>query len=674
MREIDGLRFDQVSSEWWAPVNDWLGLRLADLVASFPELTLSEEAEAWLDGLQKRWVATVDAVNHGGTGWWEVGTGSGEMPAPLRPRAREMGGRVLVPIDAGSAKALSAKSSLTLSPRAQRCTEALEEGETPPGAVLVAERNGAEGLLRLETFWDSAAEDDFASIPGVDGDLTTVADPWILPRLEELLAEHGVVITEAAEEMLQATRGERESSSELVARSAATKAEAMSEVRLGDRLEPFQWAAVRYALSVRRTFLADEQGLGKTVEALAAIEAASAYPAAIVCPASLKLNWEREAGKWLPHRESRVLAGRSAPVPAGEIVILSYEMVEHHRETLARLGLRALALDESHYVKNPNARRTRAVRKLADAVDPDGLRLALSGTPVLNHAGELVSQLRILDQLGSFGSGAEFKRRFAQGDRSLERLHWHLRGHCFMRRLKRDVLPQLPAKRRVIVPVPLSNGSSYRLAERDFVAWLGSQPGDLAELEAKEARALRAQQLAQLSSLQRLAAEGKLAAAVEWIRDFLASGEPLVVFARHVAVQEALLERFPDALHLIGRDTAELREESVGRFQQEDGPQLIICSIGVAGQGVTLTRASNVCFVELEWTPALHDQAEDRVHRIGQERDAVTAWYLIAAGTVDEVVAATIDDKRLHVSAVTEGRATAGESLVDEVLGRLRQT
>jgi SNF2 family DNA or RNA helicase len=241
-----------------------------------------------------------------------------------------------------------------------------------------------------------------------------------------------------------------------------------------------------------------------------------------------------------------------------------------------------------------------------------------------------------------------------------------------VRRLKRDVLPQLPAKRRVIVPVPLTNESSYRLAERDFVAWLGSQPDDPGELDAKEGRALRARRLTQLNSLQRLAAEAKLAAAAEWIRDFLASGEPLVVFARHVAVQEALLERFPDALHLMGRDTVEQREESVRRFQEEDGPQLIVCAIGVAGQGVTLTRASNVCFLELEWTPALHDQAEDRVHRIGQERDAVTAWYLIAAGTVDEALAAAIDRKRSHVSAVTEGRAVDGDGLVDEVLRQFR--
>src|SRR6202042_1763644 len=106
--------------------------------------------------------------------------------------------------------------------------------------------------------------------------------------------------------------------------------------------------------------------------------------------------------------------------------------------------------------------------------------------------------------------------------------------------------------RQVVVPVALTNDSEYRLAERDVIAWLRSQPLDLSELNAKIAATLRAQRLAQLGTLQRLAARGKLAAALAWIEDFLASGEPLVVFARHVEVQRAVIDRFPDALDLLG--------------------------------------------------------------------------------------------------------------------------
>jgi SNF2 family DNA or RNA helicase len=365
-----------------------------------------------------------------------------------------------------------------------------------------------------------------------------------------------------------------------------------------------------------------------------------------------------------------IIQGRAPVPPTAEITILNYEVVAAHRETLARLHPRALVVDESHLCKNPQAKRTQAVRRLAEAVAPDGLRLALTGTPVLNHAEELISQLRVIGRLEDFGSGARFARQF-RGQLSEERLHWHLRRRCFVRRLKSEVLPQLPAKRQVVVPVALTNTREYRLAEADVIAWLREQPLDLRELNARIAATLRAERLAQLGTLQRLAARGKLHAALAWIHDFLASGEPLVVFARHIEVQEAVLERFPDALHLLGRDAIADRDASVSAFQDPDGPPLIVCATRVAAQGITLTRASNVAFLELEWTPAMHDQAEDRCHRIGQ-RDAVTAWYLLAADTIDETMARLIERKRGLVAAVTDGRTFEGDGLVDGVVRELR--
>jgi SWI/SNF-related matrix-associated actin-dependent regulator of chromatin subfamily A-like protein 1 len=290
---------------------------------------------------------------------------------------------------------------------------------------------------------------------------------------------------------------------------------------------------------------------------------------------------------------------------------------------------------------------------------------------VMNHPDELIPQLRVLGRLEEFGSGARFSRRF-QGVGAEERIHWHLRRSCFVRRLKSEVLPQLPAKEQVVVPVALDNEREYRLAEADVIAWLREQPLDLRELNARIAATLRAERLAQLTTLQRLAARGKLNAALTWIHDFLASGEPLVVFARHVDVQRAVLERFPDAAHLLGADALAERDEAVHAFQRPDGPQLIVCATRVAAQGITLTRASNVAFLELEWTPAMHDQAEDRTHRIGQ-RDAVTAWYLLAADSIDETMAELIESKRSHISAVTDGRRIDGESLVEGVIRELRE-
>jgi SNF2 family DNA or RNA helicase len=143
------------------------------------------------------------------------------------------------------------------------------------------------------------------------------------------------------------------------------------------------------------------------------------------------------------------------------------------------------------------------------------------------------------------------------------------------------------------------------------------------------------------------------------------------VFAEHVAIQRTVLERFPAAVHILGADTTRDRQRAVDAFQSADGPRLIVCSMKAASQGLTLTRASNVAFLELDWTPARHDQAEDRLHRIGQE-DAVTAYYLLAPGTIDETMAEVLQRKRSLIGAVTDGRVQDEGRLVEAVVRELR--
>ena len=673
VRGIPHRRFDWDAREWWAPVDDWVALHVAHLLRLFPELTVGEHAAAWLDAIEKRWLGHVRTARYDGRGWWLLETVAGSVPEELRAGSVEREDEtLLVPLTQANAHVLREQESARLDAAAERCVSALELGDDPPPAQLVA-THGVDGArLRLEVLWDPDIGAAFAELPGAEGERTLPVDPWLCEALDAFLALHGVFVTPAAAPVLERLRAEAAEASTAIRASRATAAEPLADVAavLGGTLEPFQWAAVHYALHARRAFLADEQGLGKTVEALATLEADGAFPAIVVCPASLKLNWERETQRWLPHRSVAVVGGRMAAPPRADVTIVNYEIVASHRDALARRGPRALVVDESHYVKNPQAKRTRAVRRLAEGMPRDALRLALTGTPVLNHAEELISQLRVLGRLEDFGSGARFKAQF-RGPLTEERLHWHLRRSCFVRRRKAEVLPQLPEKRQVVVPVALDNQREYRLAEDDVIAWLREQPLDLSELNAKIAATLRAERLAQLGTLQRLAARGKLHAALTWIHDFLASGEPLVVFARHVEVQEAVMERFPQAAHLLGRDPLPAREATVRGFQEDDGPQLIVCATRVAAQGITLTRASNVAFLELEWTPAMHDQAEDRCHRIGQ-RDAVTAWYLLAAGTIDETMSRLIARKRGLVSAVTDGRRLDGDGLVEAVVRELR--
>lgn len=671
-RSIPHRRFDWDTREWSAPASDWAALKVREILERCPELDADDDVHGWLAGVRRRWIGTVSTARHDGRGWLVLTGLAGPLPDPVAAAALERDGRVLAPLTREIAAALRAQPSARLDPGAERCVTAIEHGEAPPPAQL-AWRRGVEGAeLRLEVGFDPEVGAAFERLASSGGTRAVALDPWVLEELDPFLERHGVAVTAEALEALQALRAESRAAADAIARSRATSAEPLEPVAavLGGELAPFQWAGVRYALDARHTFIADEQGLGKTVEALATLEADGAFPAIVVCPAAMKLTWERETSRWLPHRSVAVVHGRVAVPPAGEITILNYEIAAAHREALAHRRPRAIVVDEAHYCKNPSAKRTHAVRALATAVGERGLRLALTGTPVLNHPDELIAQLRVIGRLGEFGSGARFSHQF-RGRLMEERLHWHLRRRCFVRRLKADVLPQLPAKRQVVVPVALTNEAEYRLAQRDVIEWLRTQPLHLSELNAKIAATLRAQRLAQLGTLQRLAARGKLAAALAWIEDFLASGEPLVLFARHVEVQRAVLQRFPDALHLLGADSLPAREAAIADFQRPDGPGLIVCATRTAAQGITLTRASNVCFLELEWTPAIHDQAEDRCHRIGQ-RDAVTAWYLLAADTIDETMSRLIQGKRATVAAVTDGRVLDSDGLLDAVVRELR--
>jgi SWI/SNF-related matrix-associated actin-dependent regulator 1 of chromatin subfamily A len=257
-----------------------------------------------------------------------------------------------------------------------------------------------------------------------------------------------------------------------------------------------------------------------------------------------------------------------------------------------------------------------------------------------------------------------------------------------VRRRKTDVLTQLPDKQRVVVAMSVTNRVEYRAVQADVARWLREQAEAderfLAAIESlpereraaairargreAEQRARRAEALVRVGKLALVAARGKLDPAVEWIDAFLQSGEKLVVFTRHREIGDRVIEAFPGAAVATGRIAADQRTQQVARFQEDPGCRLIVCSLDAAGVGITLTAASNVAFLELGWTPAAHDQAEDRVHRIGQH-NAVTAWYLLAADTIDERIAAVVERKRRVVRAASDGTPQTDESALDELLG-----
>jgi SWI/SNF-related matrix-associated actin-dependent regulator 1 of chromatin subfamily A len=659
---------------------------LVELLDQLEDVSIDPRVSAWLQRATS-WRGHVEIDGAGEEPLFLLLGDLERLPREIRRRAASAPGGATLPLTLESWRLIDGRLECWMSPAAKRCVAALEDGRPAPPAVLEMSTVDEDPTFVLAPGHDPGLLVEFARMGGASArggprrgggsehlQLPAIrADPFCVPELDEFLRAREAWVEPEALDLLQEIREEHARAAGLVSLSGATDA-SLTVPGLGGELKPFQRAGVIYLLAQRRAFLSDEQGLGKTIEAIAALEADGAYPAIVVCPASLKLNWRRELDRWLPGRSVQVLAGNGtgAEIPAAEVTVVNYDIVAARLPALRALQPRALVLDESHYCKNAAAKRTQAVQQLSAAIPGDGLILALTGTPVLNRPAELISQLRIIGRLGDFGSGVQFGRRFRGADAHM-RLHWHLRARCFVRRLKADVLPQLPAKTRAIVPVELDNEPEYRLAERDVVAWLQSQPLDLRELDARVAAALRAERLVRLNALKLLAARGKLHAALAWIHDFCTSGEPLVVFAHHREIQRAVLERFPAALHILGADTSAARDRSLRVFQRSERAenQLIVCSIEVAGQGLTLTRASNVVFLELDWTPAKHDQAEDRCHRIGQ-RDAVNASYLLAADTIDETISKLLERKRAVIEAVTDGREEDEEGVLDALVRELR--
>lgn len=442
-------------------------------------------------------------------------------------------------------------------------------------------------------------------------------------------------------------------------------------------LYPFQLEGVKF-LEARNGngLIGDEMGLGKTIQTLGWLKLhPEARPAVIVVPASLKINWQREAEKWVGKDcKLTILSGRAPDKKAlkgSEIFIINYDILMYWVDTLKTILPKVMVCDEAHYCKDSGAKRTKAVKELGKAVEHT---IFLTGTPIINRPVEFFTILNMLAPT-EFNSWKRYTQRYCDakhngfgwdvsGASNTAELFEKVNNKIMVRRKKEDVLKDLPTKQRFVVPLEITNRKIYNSADNDLVSWIKETFGNRKASAAEQAEAL-----ARFSYLKQLAADGKREFIISWVKNCLDANGKLVLFAVHHTMIDFLVEelRHYNPAVVDGRVSIEKRQDEVDRFQNDPNCRIFIGNIKAAGVGLTLTAASNSVFVELGWTPGEHSQAEDRIHRIGQD-NKVFAYYLIAANTIEEEIAQLLDSKMDVLTKVLDGKETDGGSLLSELL------
>jgi SWI/SNF-related matrix-associated actin-dependent regulator 1 of chromatin subfamily A len=465
--------------------------------------------------------------------------------------------------------------------------------------------------------------------------------------------------------------------------------------KLGLNYLPYQRAGIAYAAARTNTLIGDEMGLGKTIQAAGVINATpSIRKVLVVCPASLKINWERELRKWLVRPLSIGVA--NGGWPATDVVIVNYDVLRKFDAEIKAVDWDLAIFDECHYVKNGKAQRTQAIFGKWDAdakawkVAPirAARRLFLTGTPILNRPKELWTIVHALDRQGLGANWRGFHVRYCAGHQTeygwdidgasnLPELNSKLRAAFMIRRLKSEVLTELPAKRRQVIVLEPSKKARALIERQNALAERVTKAKEaLAASKASEdPKAFEAAVAAledasgaafeEMSALRHEIALAKLPQVIEHVRDALDGSEgKILVFAHHRDVVEALTKEFADvgAVKLMGGASADDKQAAIDRFQTDPSCRVFVGSIKAAGVGITLTAATHVVFAEQDWTPGWNQQAEDRAHRIGQ-RESVLIQYVVLDGSLDAHIAQVNVDKAAIADAALDKPGAALQPL-----------
>nr|ACD75438.1 AMDV4_9 [uncultured virus] len=432
---------------------------------------------------------------------------------------------------------------------------------------------------------------------------------------------------------------------------------------------PFQKAGIDFISSQKNVLVADEMGLGKTIEVIGYINLnPDVQSVLIICPASLKMNWEAEMKKWLVRSyDLTILNGDGLK----SITITNYESVKKNFDLLRSQTWDLLVLDESHYIKNYKAQRTKFITGFYEGSDTSdtsktwikGLKdyakqkILLTGTPVLNRPIELFTQLRVLgNEMGK--NFMEFRNSYIEmgrygpiGSKNLEELQRKLRTTCMIRREKKDVLLELPDKMRQIITLPSSILSNSDMEnERKVIEYL-AQNWDMGTGKLRNSEGFPFEEIAKI---RHSSAIKKIPYVIEHIENVLENEDKIVVFAHHHDVVDAIYEKFKDiSVVATGNESLNERNDAVNKFQNDPSCKIFIGSIQAMGVGITLTASSTVIFTEIEWRPGDLTQAEDRLHRIGQ-KSTVLVQYLVVNDSIDSYMIDTIIEKIGIIEKITD--------------------
>lgn len=387
-------------------------------------------------------------------------------------------------------------------------------------------------------------------------------------------------------------------------------------------LLPHQQEGVEFILNNSSAFVCDDMGMGKTRTVIEAMIQRSQFPILVICPSALKLNWRNEIARWV---------GIDLEIDNlnQDIIITNYERMNKYKFEIQALPIKQLVLDESHSFKEESSKRTQLALAWSRKIP---YKILISGTPMLNRPRELITQMEILNNIHKVGGREKFLEKYCNprhsqygidysGCSDLQELHQTMNG-IWLRRTKDDLENKLPTK--TIVPIPII------------------------ELNQPAPRSFR-----DIERYDRAVLHKKLDASVDFIEQLLERDEKVVVFVHHKDIGKALNMKFPDASVIVGGQSPVHRQLNIDNFQLHD-TQIIICSLQASAVGLTLTASRCAVFIEYPWSPALLAQAQDRVHRLGQDKD-VFIFYLYGQGSIDEYRLNTNSFKKAVIDYIVDG-------------------